>query len=219
MRTLHTAPLLRLTHDNEPPPVRPVPGDDDALSDRATSGDDALSDRAVPVSGGPLPDQPASADADASSHRPAPLSAGPLSDQPVPGDGGPLSGWAVLVDGDRIEAVGPTGELTQAYPMVRVRRWPGTLGPALVHDGPLPPAPSPRERVHALLRSGVGAVLAAHLTDPAVRAAAARNDVAVLDAVRPPALVVGGRADLAVFADDGRCLATVVAGRLVHRRA
>lgn len=134
-------------------------------------------------------------------------------------DNGPLSGWAVLVDGDRIEAVGPTGELTQAYPMVRVRRWPGTLGPALVHDGPLPPAPSPRERVHALLQSGVGAVLAAHLTDPAVRAAAARNDVAVLDAVRPPALAVGGRADLAVFADDGRCLATVVAGRLVHRRA
>ncbi|MEV4845703.1 hypothetical protein AB0K20_21120 [Micromonospora matsumotoense] len=195
MRTLHTAPLLRLTHANEPPPVRPVPGDDDALSDRATSGDDALSGRAVPVSGGPLPDQPA------------------------PGDGGPLSGWAVLVDGDRIEAVGPTGELTQAYPMVRVRRWPGTLGPALVHDGPLPPAPSPRERVHALLQSGVGAVLAAHLTDPAVRAAAARNDVVVLDTARPPALAAGGRADLAVFADDGRCLATVVAGRLVHRRA
>ncbi|WP_433230313.1 imidazolonepropionase-like domain-containing protein [Micromonospora sp. CA-248260] len=195
MRTLHTAPLLRLTHDNEPPPDQPAPGDDDALSDQPASGDDVLSGPAVPVSGGPLPAQPA------------------------PGDGGPLSGWAVLVDGARIEAVGPTGELTQAYPMVRVRRWPGTLGPALVHDGPLPPAASPRERVHALLQSGVGALLAAHLTDPAVRAAAARNDVAVLDAVRPPALAVGGRADLAVFADDGRCLATVVAGRLVHRRA
>ncbi|MEU7978902.1 hypothetical protein AB0B63_10260 [Micromonospora sp. NPDC049081] len=199
MRTLHTAPLLRLTHDDEPPPGRPVPGDDDAPSDRApsdraTSGDDAPSGRSVPVPGGPC-------------------------DQPLPGDGGLLPGWAVLVDGARIEAIGPVEELTQAYPMVRMRRWPGTLGPALVHDGPLPPAASPRERVHALLQSGVGALLAAHLTDPAVRAAAARNDVAVLDAVRPPALAVGGRADLAVFADDGRCLATVVAGRLVHRRA
>ncbi|WP_420116620.1 imidazolonepropionase-like domain-containing protein [Micromonospora sp.] len=195
MRTLHTAPLLRLTRDDGPPPDRPVPGDDDALSDGATSKDDALSGLAVPAPGGPPPDQPA------------------------PGDGGPLSGWAVLVDGDRIEAVGPVGELTQAYPMVRVRRWPGTLGPALVHDGPLPPAASPRERVHALLRVGVGAVLAGHLTDPALRAAVARNDVAVLDVARPLALTVGSRADLAVFADDGRCLATVVAGRLVHRRA
>ncbi|MEU7616202.1 hypothetical protein AB0B27_08920 [Micromonospora rifamycinica] len=219
MRTLHTAPLLRLTHDNEPPPGQPVPGDDDALSGRATSGDDALPGRAVPVSGGPPPDQSALGDDHASSDRPGPVSAGPLSGWAAPGDGGPLSGWAVLVDGDRIEALGPVGELTQAYPMVRVRRWPGTLGPALVHDGPLPPAPSPRERVHALLRAGVGAVLAAHLTDPAVRAAVTRNDVAVLDAARPPVLAAGGRADLAVFADDGRCLATIVAGRLVHRRA
>ncbi|WP_329017004.1 hypothetical protein OG271_11735 [Micromonospora rifamycinica] len=187
---MHTAPLLRLTHDNEPPPGRPVPGDDDALPGRA-----------APVSAGPLSDQRSP------------------SGQPSPGDGGLLSGWAVLVDGDRIEALGPVEELTQAYPMVRVRRWPGTLGPALVHDGPLPSAPSPRERVHALLRAGVGAVLAAHLTDPAVRAAVTRNDVAVLDAARPSALAAGGRADLAVFADDGRCLATIVAGRLVHRRA
>ncbi|MFJ6196872.1 imidazolonepropionase-like domain-containing protein [Micromonospora sp. NPDC092111] len=134
-------------------------------------------------------------------------------------DGVPQPGRAVLVGGDRIEAVGSAAELTRAYPQVRVRRWPGTLGPALVHDGPLPPAPSPRERVHALLWAGVGAVLADQLTDPAVRAAAARTDVTVLDAVRTPALAVGGRADLAVFADDGSCLATVVGGRLVHRRA
>jgi hypothetical protein len=73
--------------------------------------------------------------------------------------------------------------------------------------------------VHALFQLGVGAVLAAHVADPALRAAAGRNDVAVLDTVRPPALVENGRADLAVFADDGSCLATVVAGRLVHRRA
>ncbi|MFR9774447.1 imidazolonepropionase-like domain-containing protein [Micromonospora sp. MS34] len=129
------------------------------------------------------------------------------------------AGQAVLVTGDRIEAVAPLDELTAAYPGVRVRRWAGTLGPALVHDGPPPPAPSPRERVHALFRAGVGAVLAAHLTDPALRAAAARNGLAVLDRPRQPALVVGGRADLAVFGDDGSCLATVVAGRLVHRRA
>ncbi|MFE9689879.1 hypothetical protein [Micromonospora sp. NPDC005806] len=134
-------------------------------------------------------------------------------------DAEPTAGLAVLVDGDRIGAVGPVDELTRAYPGVRVRRWAGTLGPALVHDGPLPPAPTPRERVHALFRLGVGAVLAAQVTDPAVRAAAARNGLAVLDGPRPPALVVGGRADLAVFGEDGSCLATVVAGRLVHRRA
>ncbi|SCE87692.1 imidazolonepropionase-like domain-containing protein [Micromonospora mirobrigensis] len=126
---------------------------------------------------------------------------------------------AVLVEGARIVAVGPTDELLSAYPGVRVRRWAGTLGPALVHDGPLPPAPTPRERVHALFRLGAAAVPAGRLTDPGLRAAAARNGVAVADAARPPALVVGGRADLAVFGDDGGCLATVVAGRLVHRRA
>jgi hypothetical protein len=42
---------------------------------------------------------------------------------------------------------------------------------------------------------------------------------ALFDTPRPPALITTGRADLAVFADDGSCLATVVAGRLVHRRA
>ncbi|NES15937.1 MULTISPECIES: hypothetical protein [unclassified Micromonospora] len=131
----------------------------------------------------------------------------------------PRPGPAVLVTGDRIERIGPLAELTEAYPGVRVRRWAGTLGPALAHDRPLPPAPSPRERVHALFRAGVGAVLAEHLADPALRSAATRNGLAVLDRPRPPALVVGGRADLAVFDDDGSCLATVVAGRLVHRRA
>ncbi|MDH6463306.1 hypothetical protein M2302_003494 [Micromonospora sp. A200] len=134
-------------------------------------------------------------------------------------DDEPVPGRAVLVTGNRIEAVAPLDELTEAYPQARVRRWAGTLGPALVHDGPLPPAPSPRERVHALFRLGVAAVLAAHVTEPELRAAAARNDVVVLDRVRPPALVPAGRADLAVFAADGTCLATVVAGRLVHRRA
>ncbi|MCW3843563.1 hypothetical protein ONA70_26010 [Micromonospora yasonensis] len=138
--------------------------------------------------------------------------------RPTPTDE-PMSGGAVLVAGDRIERIAVLDELTAAYPDVRVRRWAGSLGPALVHDGPLPPAPTPRERVHALFRAGVGAVLDAHLSDPALRAAAARNGLAVLARPRPPALVVGGRADLAVFADDGSCLVTVIAGRLVHRRA
>ncbi|WP_431884492.1 imidazolonepropionase-like domain-containing protein [Micromonospora wenchangensis] len=218
MRTLHTAPLLRLTLNDEPPPGRTIPSDEPPPG-RVTPGDGPPPGRAVPADDEPLSGRRAQVSAGSQPDRSTLGDGGPLSAGPAPGDGGPLSGWAVLVDGDRIEAVGPVGELTQAYPTVRVRRWPGTLGPALVHDGPLPPAPTPRERVHALLRSGVGAVLAAHLTDPAVRAAAARNDVAVLDAARPPALTVGGRADLAVFAADGRCLATVVAGRLVHRRA
>ncbi|WP_229405696.1 MULTISPECIES: imidazolonepropionase-like domain-containing protein [Micromonospora] len=134
-------------------------------------------------------------------------------------DDRPVADTAVLVTGDRIEAVAPAGELTAAYPGVRVRRWAGMLGPALVHDGPLPPAPTPRERVHALFGLGAAAVLADRVTDPGLRAAAARNGVALLASARPPELVTGGRADLAVFADDGSCVATVVAGRLVHRRA
>ncbi|MFG1802227.1 hypothetical protein ACGFI4_18935 [Micromonospora carbonacea] len=142
----------------------------------------------------------------------APLLRRTLDDRPV------VEG-AVLVAGDRIEAVASAGELTAAYPGARVRRWAGVLGPALVHDGPLPPAPTPRERVHALFRLGAAAALADQVTDPAVRAAAARNGVALLASARPPELAAGGRADLAVFADDGSCLATVVAGRLVHRRA
>jgi hypothetical protein len=131
----------------------------------------------------------------------------------------PVPEGAVLVAGYRVEAVAPADELLAAYPGVRVRRWAGTLGPALVHDGPLPPAPTPRERVHALFQAGAVVVPAEAIADPELRAAAARGGVTVLDPVRPPALVVGGRADLAVFADDGSCLATVVAGRLVHRRA
>lgn len=95
-----------------------------------------------------------------------------------------MAGLAVLVTDDRIEACGPLNELTQAYPQVRVRRWAGTLGPALLHDGPLPAAPSPRERVHALFRAGVGAVPAAEVADPELYAAAVRNHVAVLDVPR-----------------------------------
>ena len=73
-------------------------------------------------------------------------------------DDRPVADHAVLVTTTRIEAVAPLAELTAAYPEVRVRRWAGILGPALVHDGPLPPAPTPRERVHALFQLGASAV-------------------------------------------------------------
>ncbi|SCE86553.1 hypothetical protein GA0070607_2536 [Micromonospora coriariae] len=133
-------------------------------------------------------------------------------------DGDPLPDHAVLVSADRIEAVGPLVELSAAYAGVRVRRWPGTLGPGLLHEGALPVAPTPRERVHALLRRGVTAVLAEHLADPALRAAVDRSDLLVLPAAVVPVLVAGERADLAVH-DGDACLMTVVAGRIAHRRA
>jgi predicted amidohydrolase YtcJ len=137
----------------------------------------------------------------------------------TPDDAAPLHDAAVAVDGHRIAAVGPLAELRAAYPHARVRHWDGALGPARVHDGPVPQAPSPRERVHALLTGGATAVLAAYVTDPELRAAVSRNGLAVLDRPRPSALVPSGRADLAVLDADGRCLATVLAGRLVYRRA
>ncbi|QKV93369.1 hypothetical protein HUT19_17695 [Streptomyces sp. NA02950] len=136
----------------------------------------------------------------------------------TPDDAAPLHDAAVAVDGDRIAAIGPLEELRRTHPRARVREWPGALGPALVHEGPVPEAPSPRERIHALLRQGATGVLADRLTDPELRAAAHRNGLAVLDRPRAVALVPGGRADLAVFGPDGECLATVVAGRLMHRR-
>ncbi|WP_030174299.1 imidazolonepropionase-like domain-containing protein [Streptomyces sp. NRRL S-813] len=133
-------------------------------------------------------------------------------------DAEPLVQGAVAVEGTRIAAVGTPAELRERFPGGRERRWPGVLGPARVHEGPLPEAPSPRERIHAVLKLGAAAVLAGHADTPELRAAARRNDVAVLAAARQAALVPGGRADLAVFAADGACLATVCAGRLVHRR-
>jgi hypothetical protein len=126
-------------------------------------------------------------------------------------------GLAVAVEGERVLALGPAERLEAAYPLARVRRWAGVIGPGRLHEGPLPDAPSARERVHALLRSGATAAHPAQLADPDVRAAAHRNHLAALD--HQPVLEVGGRADLAVFAEDGSCLATVLAGRLVHRRA
>jgi hypothetical protein len=133
-------------------------------------------------------------------------------------DSAPIEDGAVAVEGIRIAAVGPLAELAERFPAARVRRWPGVLGPARVHEGPLPDAPTPREQVHAVLKLGAVAVLAEHADSPALRAAAERNDLVVLDRTRPAALVDLGRADLAVLDGGGACIATVCAGRLVHRR-
>ncbi|MGW3035574.1 imidazolonepropionase-like domain-containing protein [Streptomyces sp. NPDC001178] len=125
---------------------------------------------------------------------------------------------AVAVEGNRIAAVGPLAQVRERFPQARVRSWPGVLEPGRLHEGPLPDAPSPRERIHAVLKSGAVAILAQHADSPELRAAADRNDVLVLSGAVPSALVESGRADLAVFDETGACLATVCAGRLVHRR-
>ncbi len=126
-------------------------------------------------------------------------------------------GHAVAVDGTLVEAAGPLAELTGRYPAARVRDWPGAIGPGRLHEGPAPDAPSPRERVHALLRLGVTAVAPDTLTAPGLREAAARAGLPV--AAAPAPLLPGARADLAVFDACGTCVATVLAGRVVHRRA
>ncbi|MEV7384857.1 hypothetical protein [Streptomyces sp. NPDC091215] len=132
-------------------------------------------------------------------------------------DGAALKDGAVVVEGDRIAAVGTLADLRERFPGARVRNWPGVLGPARVHEHALPNAPTPRERVHAVLKSGATAVLELHIDSPELRAATARNDVLVLPRSRRTSLSESARADLAVFDEAGRCIATVCAGRLVHR--
>ncbi|UUU31623.1 hypothetical protein JIX56_17855 [Streptomyces sp. CA-210063] len=130
----------------------------------------------------------------------------------------PIKDGAVAVEGIRVHAVGPLAQIQERFPAARVRRWPGVLGPAHIHEGPLPDAPTPRERIHEVLKSGAVAVLEEHANTPELRAAAQRNDVVVLPRPRPTAIIDTGRADLAVLDDSGTCIATVCAGRLVHRR-
>ncbi|MGW7257030.1 imidazolonepropionase-like domain-containing protein [Streptomyces sp. NPDC054834] len=130
----------------------------------------------------------------------------------------PVEDGAVAVEGTRVAAVGTLAEVQVRFPGARVRRWPGVLGPARLHEGPLPDAPSPRERVHAVLKLGAVAVLAEYVDSPELRAAAERNDLVVLPEPRPLRLDETARADLAVFDESGACIATVCAGRLVHRR-
>ncbi|WP_151479678.1 imidazolonepropionase-like domain-containing protein [Streptomyces albicerus] len=133
-------------------------------------------------------------------------------------DSEPVKDGAVAVEGVLVAATGSLAELQERFPGARVRRWPGVLGPALVHEGPLPDAPTPRERVHAVLKRGAVAVLEEFVDAPELRVAAERNGLVVLSRDRLAAIVDGGRADLAVFDEDGACVATVCAGRLVHRR-
>jgi Imidazolonepropionase-like composite domain, bacteria len=125
-------------------------------------------------------------------------------------------GTALVVEGGLIAAVGPPDAVRAAHPDARVRAWPGALRPGLTHEGGLPQAPTPRERVHALLRGGVTAVAVAP-QDPALRSALARSGL--LPARRAPALLPGAPADFAVLDEHGACLATVIGGRLLHRRA
>ncbi|MFE9256379.1 hypothetical protein [Streptomyces sp. NPDC006879] len=49
----------------------------------------------------------------------------------LPGDGETIAGGAVLVDGDRIAALGTAQALRAEHPAARVRHWPGALTPGL----------------------------------------------------------------------------------------
>ncbi|MFF3622678.1 hypothetical protein [Streptomyces sp. NPDC002467] len=54
----------------------------------------------------------------------------------LPGPGSaPVADGAVLVEGDRIAALGPFGELAERFPHARARRWPGLLTPGLLVSG------------------------------------------------------------------------------------
>ncbi|MCX5204936.1 hypothetical protein OG897_26210 [Streptomyces sp. NBC_00237] len=78
---------------------------------------------------------------------------------------------------------------------------------------------SARRGVQRLLAHGTTAV-AGPFTHPAVRTAVDRSPVRVLHSPRPNALTPSAAADFAVFAEpSGECLATVIGGRLVFRRA
>lgn len=74
---------------------------------------------------------------------------------------------------------------------------------------------SARRGVQRLLAVGTTAV-AGPFTRPTVRSAVERSGIRVGPA-RPRALVPAGVADFAVFGGDGRCLVTVLGGRLVYR--
>ncbi|MEU5302004.1 imidazolonepropionase-like domain-containing protein [Streptomyces noursei] len=179
----------------------------------------------------------------------------------------PLPGYAVVVDGDRLAAVGPYEELLAAYgDRARIREWDGTLTPgrhepdgaalleATYHPDPreaaelgtepltgaaLAALPMTEVRWGASARRGLQRLLAlgtttlaGPFTHPAVRTAVQRSGIRQTPRTPRPSparaggaaeapshsLAPGAPADFAVFAPDGSCLATVLAGRLVHRR-
>ncbi|MFI0788309.1 imidazolonepropionase-like domain-containing protein [Streptomyces lydicus] len=83
----------------------------------------------------------------------------------------------------------------------------------------------PESRWGASARRGLQRLLAAGTTSltgpftrPAVRTAVRRSGLPERPGPDPRPLTVGGPATFAIVADDGTALATVVAGRLVHRR-
>ncbi|WP_433891706.1 imidazolonepropionase-like domain-containing protein [Streptomyces sp. CA-111067] len=152
-------------------------------------------------------------------------------------DGEAVHDGAVVVDGGRVVALGPMDELAAAHPEARVRRWRGTIRPGVVatgvrellqdtyHGDPRDPqrppdqAESVRRGIHGLLQRGVTGVVD-DLTDADARAAIDRSGlVRYWPGAPTPGLAVGGRADLAVFDGQGDCVATVLAGKLVHRRS
>ncbi|MFI6687586.1 imidazolonepropionase-like domain-containing protein [Streptomyces sp. NPDC050485] len=55
------------------------------------------------------------------------------ADLVLPGDSDPVPGGAVLIDGDRIAAIGAYEDVAAGHPSARVRRWPGVLTPGLVN--------------------------------------------------------------------------------------
>lgn len=76
---------------------------------------------------------------------------------------------------------------------------------------------SARRGLRELLATGTTAI-SGRFTRPAVRTAVQRSPIRVLAGPRVRSLAPSEPADFAVFAPDGSCLATVVGGRLLHRR-
>ncbi len=159
--------------------------------------------------------------------------------------GEPLPGHAVVVDGGVVAAIGPRSDFTGE----RIRDWPGVLTPGLV-NAHTHLRFDDRVAAYRLLVTGTtsagwaggvehedvdllalarGARHVPGIEEALIRAITV--DAAQALGLEVGSLLVGGRADLAVFdvpPEDpyvslvehgaGRCVATVAGGRLVHRR-
>ncbi|MFD7028229.1 hypothetical protein ACFWAR_09380 [Streptomyces sp. NPDC059917] len=116
----------------------------------------------------------------------------------------PLAGGAVLVEGDRIAAVGAYEALAEANPHARTRRWPGVLTPGLAVRGAdvllertyYPDDPYEIAELGADPISGAGALDALELTEArwgnsarrATQKLLSRGVVAVSGRLRVPAV-------------------------------
>jgi imidazolonepropionase-like amidohydrolase len=154
--------------------------------------------------------------------------------------GEPLPGHAVVVENAVIAAIGPRSDFTHE----RIRDWPGVLLPGLVNAHTRLRFDD-RVAAHQLLRNGtttagwvetlsgddVDLLAPGPGGDAKSRIRAITVDAAQALGLDVGTLRVGGRADLAVFDvppldpyvslithGAGRCVATVMGGRLVHRR-